>query len=310
LSGFSCTFINVGSSRALYHLFVGHSSFVSINNTYISAPVKTQLLKIAYQHFDAYTAWIKQQPIGEHYRGAELCRINHFLVFLGTEFSGDLKVFTDSFRRDEALYQYKRHLKENLKASVNTINADVWSVDQFFQFLGLAPTRVKPEVIEPAKALNEKDQQRLLMLSRAELRSRETAIITLMLAVGLTAEECASLNLDDVRFTTTSGFVIVTRERTKFRFHLDTQCRLTLRQYLRERADNYPFIEQQALLIDNRGERLTPASIDLFIRESGKKVGFELTARSLRQSFLFVEAKAANNALLAAELLHGTAQVF
>ncbi|HEY9776117.1 MAG TPA: tyrosine-type recombinase/integrase [Planktothrix sp.] len=276
---------------------------------HIQDAVKAHLLKTAYQHFDAYTEWIKSQQISAHDRGTELCRINHFLVFLGTEFSGEENIFSDSFRRDEALYQYKRYLRETLRSTVNTINTDIWSVDQFFQFLGMVPTRVKPEIATPTKALSEKDQQRLSMILRAETSSREATIITFLLEVGLTAEECAELNLNDVRFTTTGGFVIITRQKTRFRFHLESKTKLTLRQYLAERADNYPFMEQPALLIDNRGQRLSPAAIDLFVREAGKKLGFDLTARSLRQSYLFIEAKKENNALLAAELLNGTAAI-
>jgi integrase len=131
----------------------------------------------------------------------------------------------------------------------------------------------------------------------------------LMLDVGLTTDECARLNLDDVKFTTTGGFAIVTRDAVRYRFPLDAQSRLTLREYLRERADNYPFIDHPALLIDSRGKGLTPAAIDLIVREVGKKGGMDVTARCLRQTYMFNEARKQNNALLASELLHGNVQV-
>ena len=271
--------------------------------------VKSNLLKIAYVHFNDYSEWLKGQAITQHDMRAQLCRVNHFLVFLGTAFSGDESVFTNGFRRDDALRQYKLYMRQNLKSPVHSVNTTVEAVDRFFRYIGLPPTRVTPDLVEnTVRPLSDEQIYRIEMLAQARLNLREQALIWLLLHSGLTTQECSSINLDDVRLSTTSGHVMLGPAEERFKHNLDARCRLIVREYLQERAANYPFPDNEAFFIDERGNRLTAVAVDLVVRQLGREMGIELTGKTIHQTFQYTDAKSQNKALLAAELFSGVVQ--
>lgn len=267
--------------------------------------MKSNLLKISYEHFNEYSNWLKEQNLSQHEMRAQLCRVNHFLVFLGTAFSGSDNVFTDSFRRDDALKDYKRYLRNDLKSPVNSMNANIDAVDRFFQFLGLKPTRVAPDAPEPIKPLSDEMIARVEDFAYGRLKPRERALILLLLYAGLTPEECAMLNLHDVKLSTLSGHITLANRGTEAQLAIDARCRIVIREYLEDRADRFPFPEASAFFIDDRGERLTAAAVDLVVRQVGRELGSEMTAKTIRQTFRYTDARSKNQALLAVELASG-----
>ncbi len=275
----------------------------------IGKTVKLNLLQIAYEFFSQYTVWLKAQDLTEHEVRAQLCRVNHFLVFLGTAFSGEENIFTNSYRRDGALREYKNYLRHKIKSPAQSIEATLESTDRFFQFIGLPPTKVQADPPVPLKALSEHELTRFLTTLRSRINAREKALICLMLYAGLVPQECALIDLPDVKLSTTTGFAIFGRDNVRYKLMLDTECRLAIREYLQERASQYPFMDRPALFLDERGNRLTAAAVDAIVRQIGHEAGIEVTARSLQQTFQYQEALKQNKALLAAELLSGVVQV-
>jgi len=269
----------------------------------------SNLLKVAYEHFAAYSNYLKAQNMNEHEMRAILCRVNHFLVFLSTEYSGSDSVFTNGFRRDEALKQYKLHMRQSLKSPANTLNVAIDSIDKFFQFIGLSPTRLPRELQEPIKPMSDDHLNRFELAANTRLAPRERAVICLLIHAGILPEECAQLNLNDVQLSPAGGTALIGHGNQSYELKLDASCRLAIRHYLEDRAESYPFAEQTALLIDDRGNRLTAASIDLIVRQLGRTLSLDVTARTLQHTFQYREALRQNKALLAAELLSGVMQV-
>jgi site-specific recombinase XerD len=271
--------------------------------------VKSNLLKLSYEYFNEYSTWLSSQDFTQHEIRAQLCRLNHFLVFLSTEFSGNENVFTDNWRRDDALRDYKLYMRRDLKSPANAMQATLDSVDKFFQFIGLNPTRVSPDAAEPTKPLSDDQLYRLEPVMQEKINPRERALVYLMLFAGLIPQECALIELNDVRLSTTSGFVMLGQGENRYQLNLDARCRIAVRDYLQDRARRYPFAEHPAFFVDERGNRLTASSVDLVARQLGREVGLEITAKNLQQTFQYYEAKRQNRALLAAELLSGVVQV-
>lgn len=271
--------------------------------------MKLNILKIAYQYFSQYAVWLKSQDLTEHEVRAQLCRVNHFLVFLGTVFSGEDNIFTNTFRRDGALREYKNYLRHKIKSPAQSIEVALESTDKFFQFIGLAPTKVQADPLLPLKALTEDELIRFLTTLRFRENAREKALINLMLRAGLIPQECALIDLHNVKLSTTTGFAVFGRGDVRYKLMLDTDCRLAIREYLQERATQYPFIDRPALFLDERGNRLTASGVDAIVRQIGHEAGIEVTARSLQQTFRYQEALRQNKALLAVELLSGVVQV-
>jgi integrase/recombinase XerC len=271
--------------------------------------VQSNLLKIAYEHFATYSGYLKTQNMSEHEMRAQLCRVNHFLVFLSTAFSGSENVFTNGFRRDEALKQYKLHLRQNLKSPATSLNVAIESIDKFFQFIGLSPTRLQKESVEPVKPLSDEQLSRFELAANTRLAARERAVICLLVHAGILPEECALLDLNDIQLSPAGGTALIGHGNQRYELKLDASCRLAIRHYLEDRAERYPYPNQQALLIDDRGNRLTAASIDLIVRQLSRTLSLDVSARTLQQTFQYREAMRENKALLAAELLSGVMQV-
>lgn len=272
--------------------------------------MKSTLLKISYEHFTRYSNWLKSQDLSDHDIRAQLCRLNHFLVFIGTVFSGNESIYTNSFRRDDALREYKLYLRKNLKSPGSTVNVTIESIDKFFQFVGLEGTRIEPDVQEPLRALDEEQLSRFNGVVRSRPTARERAIVRLLLDAGVLPEECALIDLNDVRLATTGGTATVGSGAARRQLSLDSTCRLTIREYLTERAENYPYPDCSALFIDERGNRLTASAVDLIVRQVGREAGLlAISARTVQQTFQYHEAKRQNQALLAVELMNGAVHV-
>lgn len=264
---------------------------------------KSQLIQKGYEIFNDYTQWLQTPSISAHDLQAHLCRVNHFLVFLSTEYSGSNSIFSNHYRRDDAVRAYKEHLRTKLKAQVSSINASLKSLDYFFRFVGMPPLNVDPNPEVQIKALSDADLWRYMNAVRDWSCNRDQAISVILLNTGVTADFISSLTLRDIKITTAQGFIL---KQGFTQVDLNAECRIAIRDYLSERAQSYPFNHISAFLIDERGRPLSAAQIDLSVRKIGRAVGLDISARHMLATYQYALAKQRNQSLLAQELLAGT----
>lgn len=271
------------------------------------------LLEASLARFNKYEKWLRRQPLSPQTRRAYLSRLNGFLGFLG-ESGEDLMALTANEReRKFVLQNYKRQLKQEIKLSPASVNANLTAVDHFFQFLGASSTKIAREELpqEAPRALNKKEQQVFLRAVTASRRSKDRAIALLLFYSGIRISECASLNVDDVSVIGRKNRVVVRDGKGgKFReIPLHPEACDAVKSWLDERRKKFEEGEKfkgkrlsEAIFLNPQGLRMSTASIDLIVRKIGDICGFQLSAHVLRHSCLTNLVRNGNDLVLVAEI--------
>ncbi|MBD2857816.1 tyrosine recombinase XerC [Spongiibacter sp. KMU-158] len=127
-------------------------------------------------------------------------------------------------------------------------------------------------------------QQLMEFKGDAPIDKRDRAIMELFYSSGLRLAELASLNLDDIDLK--EGLVTVTGKGRKTRnVPVGGMALNALKQWLAERLNQSPCDE--AVFLNNRGERLSHRSIELRIKQRATQAGVpdNLYPHKLRHSF-------------------------
>lgn len=265
------------------------------------------LLKAAAGHFNKYQAWLEKQPLSEHSKRAYRSRLNHFLGFLGSSDEVYRDPFKDETERDYILKDYKRFLKQKNKASPNSVNAALAACDHFYQFLGLAKTKVKREDLpaEAPRALSKDEQKKLIRAAERTRRAKDRAVVILLLYSGIRISECADLNLDDV-YTQGRKNRIIVRNGKGDRYReipLNSDACDAIQAWLQERAKKFDGKEtEEALFINQQGGRMSTAALDLIVRKVGQDAGLQISAHVLRHSCFTTLVRKGNDLVLVAEI--------
>ena len=178
------------------------------------APLAVRTREAYGQHVGAYGAWLAGRPEP----GVAI---------------------TDPRGRDHATRDFKRHLKLERGWKPSSVNLALAAVDHFNRFLGLGPANVKREPLAQAapKALSE-EQQRALLRAAEVSRSRDRAIVTLLLYTALRLHELVDLDVGDVSISARKGLLVVRSGKgDAYReVPLNRSCRQALEDWLKPRA--------------------------------------------------------------------------
>jgi site-specific recombinase XerD len=100
---------------------------------------------------------------------------------------------------------------------------------------------------------------------------RELAIIELLCSTGIRVGELINLNIKDMNFMERSCIVLGKGNKQR-EVYFDVKTKLHIEEYLKTRND-----DNEALFVSKNKphQRLTPASIELFIRELGRTLNIE-----------------------------------
>jgi integrase/recombinase XerC len=265
------------------------------------------LLKAAIGHFSKYQAWLDKQPLSDHSKRAYRSRLNHFLGYLGSSDDDYRDPFKDETERDYILKDYKKFLKQKHKASPSSVNAALAACDHFYQFLGLSKTKVKREDLpaEAPRALTKDEQKKLIRAAERARRSKDRAVITLLLYTGIRISECAALNLDDVYAQGRKNRVIVRNGKGgRYReIPLNGDACEAILAWLQERAQKFADREtDQALFLNQQGGRMSTSALDLIVRKVSQDAGIEISAHVLRHTCLTNLVRGGNDLVLVAEI--------
>jgi integrase/recombinase XerC len=231
------------------------------------------------QHVAAYGAWLGERPGGE-------------------------AALEDPRARDYAARDFKRCLKAERRWKPASVNLALAAVDHFNRFLGLGPANVKREPLAQAapRALSE-DQQRLLLHAAEASRTRDRAIVTLLLYTALRLNELAALDVEDVSVSARKGLLVVHSGKGDVyrEIPLNRPCRDAVDDWTKHRRSVVEGRER-ALFVGPRGGRLTPRSIDRVVRSVAGRAGLELSPHVLRHTCVTNLVRAGNDLVLVAEL--------
>ncbi len=270
--------------------------------------MKPAVLKAWYTKLQQYETWLARQPLSPHTRRAYICRIQHFLGFLGESPGDDYKnALQDPRERDFALRDYKIYMKRHLKALPSSVNATITAIENFTKYVGLGRVKVKREQLpqQAPRALDRAEQQRLVRAAERTRRPKDTAIALLLLYTGMRIGECVALDLDDI-YTGKRKRRVIIRDGKGNQYRevpLHQEAAQAVDEWLQIRAGKYAGKKTSpALFLNPQGQRLSTQSVDLIIRKIGRDCGLELSAHILRHSCLTNLVRAGNDLVLVAEI--------
>ena len=199
----------------------------------------------------------------------------------------------------EDVSEYIIHLR-SLTYSSTTVARKLAALKSFFHFLTMehvlsenpAAMLDSPKVRKYLpKALSTEDVDRLLAEPAKDSSpkgQRDRAIMETLYATGMRVTELISLNIEDVN--TSEGYIRCMGKGAKERIvPLYPQAMEALQTYVqngRTQLLKAP-VAENALILNQRGERLTRQGLWLIIKEYARRVGitFEVTPHTLRHSF-------------------------
>lgn len=246
------------------------------------------LLKDLYDHFNAYSAWLKRQRLSPHTRRAYRSRAEQYLVFLATSDGNYDDVLINADVRAAAVLEYAQYLKQSAKAKPNSINSALTGIDKFHQFLGFRPVDVSRERLDEqeVEALNKAEQRLFFQALKNSKSAKRRAIALLFMYTGIRVSECSDL---DVKHFSPAKKTIVfgSRNENKARsVSLAEPVVAALGEWLTERKRRYPRCRASALFLNPQGRRMSSTGIYLIIQELGRIAGVDVSPNILRRTCL------------------------
>ncbi len=249
-----------------------------------------KLLQVLWEHFTRYKRWLSGKRLSAHTKRAYTSRLNQFLVFLSTQDNDYDDVLKSAGTRDRAVADYSDYLQNQLEYSCTTINTTLSTLDHFFIYIGLGEPRVERAIVARGKpvVLTAREETRLLEALAESQSLRDRALVLLLLRAGLKVAECAALNVGDVILTAEQHTITICREKhcRKRTIVLDSETRAAIKSWIKRRNALFADTDEQALLLNRQGMRITTAGIDFILRKLGQTAGLAVSAEVLRHTCL------------------------
>jgi integrase len=246
-------------------------------------------------------------------------RVRQYLVWLGVSLDagtveGD--PITDPDARDQAVRDYRAHLRTVAERKPATINAHLTAIDDFYRRCGPGAATAERLDIPPAapRTLGKRDQLRLLReADRAPLRNKAIAFTAFY--AGTRIGETINLDTGDVRISARKGHLVVHGKNGKLReVPLHPKLRPVLQEWIRERAAWKGADTNPALFLNHRGGRLSARSAYTVLRAIAEAADLPLgrdgsfTPRVLRHTAGATMAQKGVDIAVVAELLGQAAE--
>src|SRR5450755_366437 len=244
---------------------------------------------------ERYEVWLERQPLSERTRREYSRQVAGFVEWLAADPARDGDALADSFARDYAVRDFKRHLKLERRWSPASVNLALAAVDHFLRFVGLGAAEVSRERL-PQAAPRALEGEELLAFVRAAGRGavRDRAIGLLLVYAGLRLSELVALDLDDARVSGRKAVVVVRSGKG------DVYREVPLNAPARTALDDW--LKQRPAPAARAGGRLSARSVDDVVRKLGRAAGVELSAHVLRHTWVTRLVRAGNDVVLVADL--------
>ncbi len=250
---------------------------------------------------DQYQGYLARLPISDHTRRNYLGRVRQYLLWLAGSPDAE-QALVDPVERDFAVHDYKMRLLQSGRSSY-TVNAVLASLDNFHQYKGIGPAKVKRQdlPLQAPRALEPEEQRRLLKVIAQSRSSRNRAVALIMLHCGLRISEVKQLNVGDIALSARRHEVVVRCGKNAKRrvVPINTDLATAMREYLSSVSRSDP---ESPLFTSQKGNRLSVQAIDQIVRQFGRDSGVEFSSHSLRHTCLTRLIRAGTDIVTVAEI--------
>ena len=258
--------------------------------------------------YDTYVTWLDRQPLAARSRQAYRAQVGAYLRWLSGTQDPDAAL-TQQDRRDWAVRDYKRQMKQERGWSAATVNQALAAIDNFYRSRQMGRPDVAREQLPrlAPRALGESEQRKLLRAVERLLSVRDRAIVTIMLYTGLRLSELAALTVTDVAVTARKGTVTV-RSGKGDRYRtvpLNSPCRTALSEWLVQRAGLRTTKETTtaALWLSRLGTHMSARAVGYVIARVAADADLVgVSAHVLRHTFVTNLIRSGADVVLVAEL--------
>lgn len=244
----------------------------------------------------SYNNWLLEQGLSAHTRRAYQSRVQQLLSYFAN--AGLSSGVLDEERSlVQAVFDYWVFLKDAQKMGQGSLNNTLTAIDSFCDFLGFTRSNITslrqsaPSV--PSKTLTIDEQSRFLDAVERRQSTRDKALGLVLLYTGVRLRECHALNVQDVQLNGPSPKLIVRENDKSFttgrELPLNEITRKALSAWLSQRTQRFAQESDDALFLNFRGARLAIPGIDFVIRSIGWSARLELSAQTLRRTFLVTQ---------------------
>jgi site-specific recombinase XerD len=254
-----------------------------------------------------YLAVLARAPLSAETVRTYTSKVRQYLAWLAiAEPDGD--PLAQAQARDWAVRDYRSHLLGNLKRKPATINNALAAIDDFYTRLGLGPANAaRLDLPDQApKSLDKRATLRWLRAVQAHPSTRDRVLAQLPFYAGIRIIETVRLDLDDIQLSARKGTLRVLGKGDKIReIPIHPQLRTDLHLWLHERPDWPEATRNPALLLNNRGGRLTTRGASGIFRQIADNAGLDdqTTAHILRHTFATTLIRGGTDLVIVAELL-------
>jgi integrase/recombinase XerD len=220
--------------------------------------------------------------------------LSQFVAYLEPRVSRWDKVSRDT------IIDYIMVMKSGQEYASSTVARKVAAIKSFFHYLAdrgelqddPTATLDSPKVRKRLpKAISQDDLERLLDEPTREQTAkamRDRALLEVLYATGLRVTELVSLNVDDVNLASATLRVIRSKDKRERIVPIHDRAIEPLQEYLeRGRIQLLHHLEEPALFLNHRGDRLTRQGLWLIVKHYVREVGIreEVTPHTLRHTF-------------------------
>jgi site-specific recombinase XerD len=255
-----------------------------------------------------YVTALEHAPVDADTRRAYASRVRQYLVWLA-DADADGDPLADPHAVHGALRDYRAHLQTVANRTPATINTVLAAISDFYTRRGLGTPDVRRIDLPQGapRALTPREATRWLRAVERCLSPRDRVLALVPFYAGLRIGETVALNLDDVHLSARKGTIIV-RSGKGDRYRevpAHTELRATLVLWLDERPDWPAADTNPALLLNQRGGRLSARGASNILAALADDAGLEpdFTTHVLRHTFGTTLVRNGHDLVLVAELM-------
>lgn len=212
-------------------------------------------------------------------------RLRGFVNYINEQGIDHGELIRDRALMQSALEHYGQYLGgEGVKAS--SVNSIQTAMKGFCRFLGMRHLSITRQLESQAapQSLNSQQVAKLYEAISSETNLRDKAIAMIILRAGLRSSECAALNKNEIRFEGDRCYITTGKAAKSRVIALSGAASKFIIDYLKTVDTNVN--GKDALFTSKNGARISMASIDLILKNIGRRARLELSARRLRDTFI------------------------
>ncbi|SHF56103.1 integrase/recombinase XerC [Desulforamulus putei DSM 12395] len=189
------------------------------------------------------------------------------------------------------LREYQGYMQNIQGLKPATVNRRMAALEKYIRwahekgYVGRLP--VFPKIVReqktPPKALERVEQNRLLREAERRGKTRDIALIRLMMSCGLRVSEAVSIRLVDLDIGERHGTVAILGKGNKYReVPVPPEARKAIREWMAERTKRYP--DSDWLFPNRNGGHITARNAEQVIKNIGKFAGLDIHPHVLRHT--------------------------